>query len=280
LSSTAFAFALLFVCSTSWGDDGPISIQVQSLSFGVVPQQATGKLARQWEPLLDYLSEKSGLTIRFFTAKYIPTFEKRLAAGVYDLAYMNPYHYTVFHKKSGYEALARAKDKQIKGIIVTRKDSSLREITELEGAHLSFPSPAAFAASILTQSELKYWDVSYTPHYVSSHDAVYRTVAKGIFPAGGGVVRTFMAAEEDIRQQLQIFWRTTGYTPHAIAVHPRVSSEVVERIQQALLDMDTTLEGKRLLEQLKIKGWQSARDADWDDVRNLDIKRLKDLGQQ
>lgn len=277
MSSRALGFVvLLLVCSTLWGENGP----VQSLSFGVVPQQATSKLAGRWEPILAYLSEKSGIPIRFTTAKYIPTFEKHLAAGLYDLSYMNPYHYTVFHHKSGYKALARARDKQIEGIIVTRKNASLEGISELDGVHLAFPSPAAFAASILPQNELKRLNISFTPHYVSSHDSVYRTVASGIFPAGGGVMRTFMAADADVRERLQIFWKTPGYTPHAIAAHPRVSGEVLSRIQEALIGMEKTPEGKKLLELLKIKGWQPARDADWDDVRKLDIKQLDGLKQQ
>jgi phosphonate transport system substrate-binding protein len=193
---------------------------------------------------------------------------------------MNPYHYTVFHENQGYEALTRARDKQIKGIIVTRKDSALRDISELEGKHLAFPSPAAFAASILPQGELKRRNINYIPRYVSSHDSVYRTVAKGLFPAGGGVVRTFMAVEPEIREQLQIFWKTPGYTPHAIAAHPRVSRELFNRIQQVLIGMEKTPEGQRLLEPLKIKGWHSANDSDWDDVRKMDIHNLEVLKKE
>ena len=71
------------------------------LRFGVVPQQSATKLAKQWVPLLNYLSEKTGHTIHFATAKDIPTFEQRCANGEYDLAYMNPYHYVVFHESPG-----------------------------------------------------------------------------------------------------------------------------------------------------------------------------------
>jgi len=78
-------------------------------TFGVVPQQAASEMAETWLPFLAWVSAKSGVTLRFVTAPDIPAFEARLAKGEYDLAYMNPYHYTVFHKKSGYEALAKEK---------------------------------------------------------------------------------------------------------------------------------------------------------------------------
>ena len=119
------------------------------LSFGVVPQQSASKLARLWTPFLLYLNEKTGYAIQFKTAKDIPTFEKRLAAGEYDFAYMNPYHYVVFHRAPGYRALAKEKYRKLKGVIIVRKDSNYRHLTQLKGQTLAFPAPAAFAATDL-----------------------------------------------------------------------------------------------------------------------------------
>ena len=126
----------------------PVSAGADTYTFSIVPQQSASKLARLWTPILAYLSEQSGVTLQFATAKNIPTFEERLAASTYDFAYMNPYHYTVFHRAPGYHAFARQKDKKIKGIVVVRKDSHLDALDALEGSQLAFPSPAAFAASV------------------------------------------------------------------------------------------------------------------------------------
>lgn len=61
------------------------------LSIGIVPQTSATELVKHWAPVLGYLSEKTGCRLRFETAKDIPTFERRLADGVYDLAYMSPF---------------------------------------------------------------------------------------------------------------------------------------------------------------------------------------------
>jgi len=252
-----------------------LSIQAeQSYTFGIVPQQSASKLAHLWGPVLQNISEKTGIKLQFATAPNIPTFEKRLAEGVYDIAYMNPYHFTVFHESPGYEALTKARDKWIKGIIVVRKDSPIQELTELDNTALAFPAPAAFAASILTRSHLTSLGLDYTPKYVSSHDSVYRSVAKGLFPAGGGVIRTFENLAPEIRNQLRVLWTTNGYTPHAVAVHPRVDTNKAKKLQEAMLDLENTNTGKNLLRLLKIKGLIPATNADWDDVRNLNINQL------
>jgi len=243
------------------------------LSFGIVPQQSASKIVRLWGPIIDWIGRNSGYKINVTTAKNIPEFEKQLTKGIYDFAYMNPYHYTTFHKNSGYQAIARQKDKRIHGIIVKRKDSQLNSLKSLQGQHLAFPSPAAFAASIVTRGGLKQAGVDFSPIYVSSHDSVYMAVAKGLFPAGGGIIRTFQNIDPKIRQQLQIMWKSKGYTPHAITAHARISKQTIESVREAILSMPDDPEGQRLLSTINFKnGLEAAHNNDWDDVRSLDIE--------
>lgn len=246
----------------------------QTLTFGVVPQQSAKVLAKKWSPVMDYLGKDMGLTLRFATAKDIPTFEQRVAAGEYDLAYMNPYHFTVFNQKPGYKALVKQHGKRIKGIVVVRKDSPIYSIDDLQDKNIAFPSPAAFAASIIPRSQMQLDGISIQPEYVSSHDSVYRSVANQFFPAGGGIIRTFNNTAPEIREQLKVLWTSNGFTPHAVAIHPQHASELASKLQKAFVEMADTEEGRTLLSTLNMKSFEAANDSDWDDVRGLKIKLL------
>lgn len=261
------AASLLFIPS--------FSLFAETLTFGIVPQQSASRLAQHWGPLMEYLSNETQLNVEFSTAADIPTFERRLANGEYDFAYMNPYHYTVFSQKAGYQALAKAKNKQIKGILVTQKGRRLNDLQQFDGETLAFPSPAAFAATLLTQSDLRLAGVQYEADYVSSHDSVYLAVAKGLYPAGGGVLRTFNAIPQSLRDQLEPVWVTQPYTPHAVAYHSAIDPSMRNAVLQALEQLDATERGQAILEQLKIQGFIQAQDSDWDDVRQLNIQVLK-----
>lgn len=252
----------------------PGQAEQPTLSFGIVPQTSATRLAVQWIPLLQAVGERAGVSLHFETAPNIDSFERRLAAGAYDVAYMNPYHYTVFSQRPGYRALVNARDRKIRGIIVVAKESPIRSIDELAGEPLAFPSPGAFAASILTRSELRRRDIAFHPTYVSSHDSVYANVAHGLYSAGGGIHRTFNAQPAETRARLRILWETAGYTPHAVAVHPRVPVELAARLRTAMVELAESEPGRMLLAPLKIRGWQRADDPAWDDVRALDIDLL------
>jgi len=244
----------------------------ETIIFGIVPQQTASKLARLWIPIMRHLSEKTGVKIHFRTAPSIPEFERRLSEGVYDIAYMNPYHYVVFSKSVGYRAFAKQSDKQLTGIVVVRKDGVVKNLIDLNQKSLAFPSPAAFAATIIPQAELNNNGIKFIPKYVLSHDSVYRTVASGLHEAGGGITRTLNNLDKNVRSQLKVLWRSKGYTPHAFASHPRVKAEIVEKISMAMQVTDDKSEFKALLKGIKFKGVEPAKDSDWNDIRALNIK--------
>lgn len=252
----------------------PISASEKIYRFSVVPQQSPSKTARLWGPVITYLEEVTGEKFRLSISGSIPKFENELAFGHDDFSYMNPYHYIEFHASQGYQAIARAKDRKLKGIIIVHKDSSLRELAELNGKTMVFPAPAAFAATLLPREALQQKNISYEHAFAGSHDAVYLNVVRGRYSAGGGIIRTLNNMPKSIRENLKILWQSESYTSHAIAAHPAVPAELVIAVQQALQDLDKTEQGRHILSLINIKGWIKADDTDWDDVRRLQLNPL------
>ncbi|MEP1447634.1 MAG: phosphate/phosphite/phosphonate ABC transporter substrate-binding protein [Paraglaciecola sp.] len=267
-----FISLLMTVPCTVAAQDQINSAKQSTLTFAIVPQQSAERLAVLWTPILQFISQHSALDIVFVTAKDIPTFEERLKLGQYDIAYMNPYHYVVFHESSGYKALAKQIDKSIKGVIVAKKGSNINSIHDLAGHRLAFPAPAAFAATILPQAELHKLGIAFTPSYVSSHDSVYLNVSRGFFSAGGGIQRTLNNMPVETQSMITTIWQSAEYTPHAVATHPRMEAKSREKILAALLNMSNTEEGVKLLKNINFNGFEPALNKDWDDVRALHIK--------
>jgi len=244
------------------------------ISFGVVPQQNASRLAKIWRPILNHLTDKTGLKFQFKTAPSIPVFEERVAEGRYDIAYMNPYHYTEFSKKPGYRAFAKAKNKSIRGIVVVHKDTEIFQLKDLDQSTVAFPAPAAFAATILPRAQFATAGIDIKAKYVSSHDSVYMAVARGIYPAGGGVIRTLNIVSPEIRDQLKVLWTSRPYTSHPLAAHPRLNVDKIALVSDALVEMEASAEGRLLLKPLNWSGVERAEDRQWDDVRGLGIELL------
>lgn len=265
--SSYFVLCLLFFTA-------PIFAAPSEITVGIVPQQSATELARVWIPLLQEAAARSGVALVFRTAPDIPTFEERLRRGEYDIAYMNPYHYTVFSRSPGYKAFAKEKDRQLVGIIVVAKSSPISDIKQLAGKAVAFPAPGAFAASILPRAEFSRLDIPIETRYVNSHDSVYRGVAQGVFVAGGGIKRTLESIDPEISSRLRILTTTPGYVPHAFAAHPRVNSETVNKVFIGLNSLANDEDGRKLLTPLSFKAIEAATDRDWNAVRQLKIEQV------
>lgn len=263
---------VMTICSVLGLASGHSALAGQTeITVGIVPQQSATELAKVWIPLLQEAAARSEIRLVFKTAPDIPAFEERLKQGEYDVAYMNPYHYTVFSRLSGYKAFAKEKNRRLVGIVVIAKKSPITDIRQLAGQSVAFPAPAAFAASILPRAEFSRLDIPIQARYVNSHDSVYRGVAQGIFAAGGGIKRTLEAIDPEISSQLQVLATTPGYTPHAFAAHPRISDETVNKLLAALISLGADETGKKLLAPLSFKGIEPASDREWDEIRRLKI---------
>lgn len=243
--------------------------------MGIVPQQSPLKLMKVWNPIAKYLSTATGEEIVFKTEKSINKFEKVLYNGGYDFAYMNPYHYVIANKKQNYQAQVRA-TKNIQGILVMKESDTIQKLQDKNTKYL-FPSPNAFAATLLTKYELLNQyninvDALGNVKYVNSHDSVYKGVSRGVGDIGGGIVRTFKNINNaKLKDSLKIVHTTKKYPSHPFAFRPDMNHELQGRIVKALLEMPD-----ELLKSLSVKSMKKTDNSEYKSVKEL-AKKLNIL---
>jgi phosphonate transport system substrate-binding protein len=238
--------------------------------MGVVPQQSPLKLQKVWQPIAEYLSDKTGQKVIFKTERSIAEFEKVLYSGGYDFAYMSPYHYVVAHKKQAYHAKVRA-DKNIRGILVMKKGTGIERLKSKDTRYL-FPSPNAFAATLLTKYDLIETykvdpKVLQKARYVNSHDSVYKAISRDIGDVGGGIERTFRNMNDaQTKDNLHVVHTTKAYPSHPFAFKSDLGEEKTQRIVEALLQMPAAL-----LQALSIKALHQIDDSEYKSVEKLAV---------
>ena len=261
------ATALYFIAGLAYADtDAPV------LTFGITPQHLTTELAKIWGPICQYLSSHTGYNVQFKTSKDLQTFWKQTNEGVFDLVYITPPRYVSAHAAAGYVAFAQENDSPLVGIIVVRKKDGPTRIEELQGKKLAVPNLVAFGAAQIPQAYLLGKGISVTLVAVNNHESVFRTVEKGLYPAGASNLRIFGMLDPVMQAQFRILWKSEPLPPFAFAAHPRVSHHAVDRIQKALGEMGSDVEGRTLLLPLNIKGIVRADDHDYDGMRKMKLK--------
>lgn len=258
-----FVLSLLFASS------------VCAFTVAIVPQFTPTVTEKMWSPVIKELSQASGapLTLKYY--KNIAEFEKGLSRGEVDFAYMNPYHVVMF--KKNYKPLIKDGKQKLRGILVVPDDGKYKNVKELNGKKIAFPSPNAFAASLLVRAQLKYVEkIDFEPVYVNTHTNVYKYVLIGDSDAGGGVNKTLKKESLEIQSKLRTLYATPEVSPHPFCANKKLSDSVSKKVEEAFLKLTSSGQAVgKALEEIEIS--QPARadyKTDYEYLEKLNISKL------
>lgn len=235
------ALASALVCPTLYAES-----PAQKITLSVVPQFTVVDINANWVPFLARLESLTGFAYELRHYGSIRQFEEGFLRGEPDVAYMNPYHAVMAKRAQGYLPLLHD-IVPMTGILVVRADSKLESVKQLNGSRVAFPSPNAFGAALWMRALLEKDGITFMPHYVQTHQNVFRSVLLGVVPAGGAIRSTLAREPDDVRSKLRILYETPPVAAHPLAVHPRVPQAARDRILAAILALEAGNEKDRRL---------------------------------
>ena len=257
---------------------GPTSLAyAQERILGVVPQGAPSDLAIQWQPLIKYLQDTTGIQLRFSTAPSIIRFEQRVLKGDYDFVYMNALLYVRAQKQHGYRALVR-RENPLRGILVVKK-GTVKNLSDLKGSTIAFPSPTALGATLLPRAELDRRKINYHVSYVGTHESGYQSVLVGRYAAAGGVMRTFSLLPATSQSELQVLFKSKPLTGHVVAVNPRIPREESGRMARALESLQNNQAGRDLLKKLRVDRFVVAKPGDFASIKKMSFPATRKINK-
>lgn len=261
---------------SSFFSDSSVYADEHVYKFGVVPQFEIRQLYRIWQPVLNYLEKETGYKFQLNGSQTIPDFENELIQGMFDIAYMNPYHLILSNKEQGYIPLIKDEANKLYGVLVVKKDSNISEVSQLDGKTIVFPAPNALGASLQMRQELTdIFHLKIIPRYVRSHDSVYLNVLfNTAIAGGGGVQKTLYQQPYEYREALHVIHKTKPVASHPVAIHPRLPVEVRNAIKSALLKLGQSKQGAALLAKIPIKHIGEAVMADYLFLKQMGLERF------
>lgn len=222
----------------------------ESYTFAVVPQFEQRKLFAIWKPIVDEISRRTGVKFNLVATLSVSEFERELSRGSYDFVYANPYHILREVTRQGYIPLV-CDQLPLRGILVVRKDSPLKSPAELNGEKMAIPSYNALGASLLLQADLaQVFKARPKLVNVKTHSSVYLQVASGQLPAGGGVEKSLQEQDKEVQDMLRVLYTTREMPSHPVAVHPRIPFRIRQAVQQAMLALNESEDGRQLLQHI------------------------------
>jgi len=229
----------LFACS------GPVQEPSnETLYIGILPDESEKALRKRYTPLLDFLSEETGLRCELIVPNSYEQLVRLFGEGQIDLAYFGGVTFLKADSEHGAVPLVmRDVDARFTSVLVVA-GKSFKDIKELQGKRFGFGSRLSTSGHLMPRYFLKE-EHAVTPEkyfgsiqYSGKHDRTAYWVRDGEVDAGvvnSEIVRKMFADGRLQPGDIRVIWTTPPYTDYVWVVHPQISPAERERIQQAFL---------------------------------------------
>jgi phosphonate transport system substrate-binding protein len=243
--------------------------------LAIHPLHNPAKLIKTYQPLVDNLNKKlKGAQLSLEASRDYGNFENKYKNKIPQFILANPLQ-TLQAIKIGYTVLATAGESgDFKGIIIIRKDSNINNPKDLIGKKVSYPSPTALAACIMPQYFLYKHGVNINKDiknsYVGSQESSIMNVYLKLTSAGATWPtpwRDFQKKNPKESSKLKIIWETETLINNSVMVRNDVPIAIKEQVQNYLIELDKTKEGKKILQKIETTSFLPATDKDYDVVR-------------
>jgi phosphonate transport system substrate-binding protein len=246
------AFFTALVSSSAWAQAFVFAVN-EGVTYRVPPEQIAARYAAIAADLGKILKQPVSVE----PVGSYPALRQGLAAKTYDLAMVHPAHLSITAiKQSGYRLLAITKGYQnYSANFLVKADSPLKSLDDLRGKRLGAPDEDSIT-SWMVRATLRdalgdAQQVQYS--YTRYQDAVPFFVENNLTHAGatasGAVIKDWQAKGGRI-----LFKSKPVPIKHLIA-SPNLSAEQFNAVRDYFIGLDSTDEGRKKLEPIKLQGF-------------------------
>ena len=221
----------------------------------------------KYKGLAEYLEHTLKKSVRLESAQNLSSLTANLKSSRYDLLFVRPSHISgKAMRDQNYTLVASAKGDAYTYFIVSN-NSTVKRPSDIHGKRIAMPDPLAYP----TRAGLAMLrDIGITPEkenirYFSTQEAVGYAVEKNLIDVG--VIVSYSKVAKD--------WKTKG-SPIAleskklpfwsIIASPKISQNDIAKIRAALISLEDTENGKKIMESIGVKGFVAGNQQDYLDL--------------
>lgn len=250
------------------------------LRIGVLPDQKTEALQRQYGPLTDYLSKQIDSKTRLVVPADYYDAVRLFREGKVDLAYFGGLTFVQSQTDYGAEPLVmREIDTRFVSWFLVRPEHAQLQLSDFRGKRLSFGSKLSTSGHLMPRyflqqqwqidPETYFSDVSYS----GAHDKTALWVSEGKVDIGAVnslVARQMLTDGRLADDDLHVLWQTPPYPDYVWVVRQDLDDKLKTRLRDAFLSLDPGDPGEaEILTRLSAKTFLPANPDDFGILRDI-----------
>lgn len=264
--------------------------QAPAITYAYLPQYSNTESFQRHHRLVEYLAEQTGLSIRQVFPDTFDNYISMVGQGKIDISFSNPFIYVKLANRYGAKAMARIVEAdgraEFRGQIIARKDKEdLQSVENCRGKSWVAVDPSSaggylFPLGLFIDHGLSLKDFREIAFAGGRQENVILGVYAGLHDIGTIREGSLNVVKDKIDiNQIKVIANSNWFPGWVYAYSPRLSSDVADRIRDAMLTLDYTNnpQHRQILDAANFIGFVPSDDRDFDQIRELSKKVGLDL---
>lgn len=231
--------ALLLLPVLAWAQAG-------SYRFSPVNQWDINKTAAYWNPIIKYVSDKSGVKLELKIGRTSADTTAYVLAKEVEFVFSN-HLFSPEREQLGWKVFGRRWTPPIHGQIAVPADSTIMALEELKGQEMVFAGPEAFIGYKVPYGYLLSRGIDVKAVFAGNQNAAFAQLFAGKAKAVGS--NSALVDGYTVREgkRFRVLWTSEGYHDLALMAASKVPEKDVKAVASAFIGMHRDPVGKAIL---------------------------------
>ncbi|NJD33516.1 MAG: phosphate/phosphite/phosphonate ABC transporter substrate-binding protein [Betaproteobacteria bacterium] len=204
--------------------------------FSPVNQHGINLTAAYWNPILSYVSQKSGVKLTLKIGRTSADTTSYVLAQEVDFAFTN-HLFSPERQQLGWKVFGRRNTPPLLGQLVVPADSPITDLAQLAGQDVAFPGPEALVSYKMPYAHLLSRGIDIKVVFGGNMDAALAQLFSGKVRAAGGNSQLIEGFARREKKAYRILWSSEPVYDLALMVSPKVPAKEAKAVADAFIGM-------------------------------------------
>ncbi len=214
--------------------------------FSPVNQYAINLAAAFWNPIITYVSDKSGVKMSLKLGRTSADTTAYVLANEVEFIFSN-YMFSPEREKLGWKVFGRRKTPPSRSQLIVPADSSITDLSQLEGKAVSFPGPEALIGYKIPYAAILAKGIEVQVVFGGNQDSALVQLFSGKVQATGGNAQLLAGYAKREGKSFRVLWSSDPVQDLALMASSRVPEKDVKAVARAFFGMDKNPKGHDIL---------------------------------
>ena len=238
----------LVACFAALLAGGPASAEETVYRFSPVNQYDINLTAAYWNPIIQYVSETSGVRLSLKIGRTSADTTAYVLAQEVEFIFSN-HMFSPEREKLGWKVFGRRQMPPVQSQIVVPADSPITELSQLKGQEVAFPGPEALIAYKVPYAQLLAQGIDAKVVFGGNQNGALAQLFSGKVKAVGGNSQLIEGYAKRENRKFKVLWSSEPFYDLALMASGKVPEKDLKAVANAFFNMHKDPKGRDILHQ-------------------------------